>query len=277
MTFFIREILNKHVVIQTRSADVLVAGHVEPASKETKRQGQQAGVPVLLRRSPQTHRSTEMKNAARTALTLALFTAAGTAAAEPIDGSYFDMPGCDNHGFQTVVEEFGDASVFAPDEQFAHVSTSVSITACAATDDPTIPNALIVITNLTGRFLSDLYYVADQDTTFSNIDGGGYGAGSPAVRTPAFRIDSVGMNRNLIAESMTFDGILEPGETWEFIVQDYGNAAGIAPDSFFSVGMAGDSFGAGNGSAASIVRTEIPAPASAALGLTGLALLRRKR
>ncbi|MFI4873165.1 MAG: hypothetical protein ACIARQ_15230, partial [Phycisphaerales bacterium JB061] len=87
-----------------------------------------------------------------------------------------------------------------------------------------------------------------------------------------------GMNQNLVFESMTFDGILEPGETWQFIVQDYGNAAGLSPDSFFSVGLAGDSpFAGAIESSASIVSTNIPAPASSVLGLMGLALLRRKR
>jgi hypothetical protein len=219
-----------------------------------------------------------MKTTTRTALTLALFTTAGTAAADLVDGGYFDMPGCDDHGPQTFVEEFGDPSVFAPEEHFAHASTFTNFSACTMTDSPTIPNALVVITNLTGRYLQDLYYVADEGTTFSNIDGGAFGAGSPTVRTPAFRIDELGANKNLIFESMTFDGILEPGETWQFIVQDYGNPSGLSADALFSVGLAGDSpnFGVVD-SSASIVTTQVPAPASAVLGLAGLSLLRRKR
>ncbi len=216
-----------------------------------------------------------------TTAALALALTAGFAHAEPIDGTYFDLPGCDNHGTRQVVEEFGDASVFAPDETFDHVSTlGINFSACPPMDDPSIPNALVVVTNLTGRFLSDLYYVADEGTTFSNIDGAGFGAGSPTIRTPAFRIDSFGLNRPLLAESMTPDGIFEPGETWEFIVQDYGNALGLPADAFFSIGMSGDSPFTGAGvveSSASIVRTVIPAPASSLLGLTGLALMRRRR
>ncbi len=219
-----------------------------------------------------------MNTTTRTALTLAAASLAGIAAAEPVDGGYFDQPTCDNHGPQTFQEEFGDPSIFAPDEAFAHAATFTNLSACTMTDSPTIPNALVQITNLTGRFLEDLYYVADEGTTFSNIDGGAFGAGSPSVRTPAFRIDELGMNQNLVFESMTFDGILEPGETWQFIVQDYGNAAGLSPDSFFSVGLAGDSpFAGAIESSASIVSTNIPAPASSVLGLMGLALLRRRR
>ncbi|HED52901.1 MAG TPA: hypothetical protein ENJ00_01700 [Phycisphaerales bacterium] len=218
-----------------------------------------------------------MKTMTRTVLALSFVAAAGLASAEPITGIYYDAPGCDDNGFQNAVEEFGDATVFAPDETIDHVSTFTNQSACVVTDDQSIPNALVVITNLTGRFLDNLYYVGDEFTSFSNVDGFGEGGGSPGVRGLAFRIDSFGANRPLIFESLTPDGIFEPGETWQFIVQDYGNAAGIAPDSFFSIGMAGDSpdFGIID-SSASIVRM-VPAPASSLLALSGLFALRRRR
>ena len=216
-----------------------------------------------------------MNTTIRNALTLALATLAGTAIAEPISGSYFDIATCYNHGPQIAVEEFGDPSIFAPDEAIEHVATFTSATACPMTDDPLKPNALVQITNLTGRFLDNLYYVGDPETRFSNVDGHGVGAGTPDIEGLAFRIDTLGMNRNLVFESITADGIFEPGETWQFIVQDYENAAGTAPDLFFSVGMAGDSAAIVN-SSASIVRM-VPAPASSVLGLMGLALLRRRR
>jgi len=215
-------------------------------------------------------------NAAKLTSALALAAMAGVAAAEPIDGGYFDVPFCDDHGPQTAVEEFGDASVFAPDETIDHVATFTQQVACPMTDNPDIPNALVVMTNLTGRFLDNLYYVGDQETSFSNVDGNGFGAGSPDILGRAFRIDGIGSNRNLVFESMTPDGIFEPGETWQFIVQDYSNALGLTPDSFTSIGMAGDSFAIINTSAASVVRM-VPAPASSVLGLMGLALLRRRR
>lgn len=217
-----------------------------------------------------------MNTTTRAALTISLTAFAGAATAEPIDGAYFDIPTCDNHGPQIAVEEFGDPTVFAPDEAIAHAATFTQQVACPMTDNPNIPNALVVMTNLTGRFLDNLYYVGDQETTFSNADGNGFGAGSPDILGRAFRIDSVGMNRNLVFESITADGIFEPGETWQFIVQDYGNALGLAPDSFTSIGMAGDSFAIVNTSAASVVRM-VPAPASSVLGLMGLALTRRRR
>lgn len=209
------------------------------------------------------------------ALTLTLV--AGVASAEPIGGTYFDLPNCDNHGPQQAVEEFGDPLVFAPDEAIAHGFTVTQAVACPMTDDPTMPNMMVEITNLTGRFLDHLYYVGDVDTTFSNFDGGAFGAATPGVVGHAFRIDTAGFNRNLAFESLTFDGIFEPGETWRFIVQDYTNAAGIAPDSFYSIGMAGDSI-VHPGSSASIVRmVPVPAPGSVVLGLMGVAMLRRRR
>lgn len=214
-----------------------------------------------------------MARTTNTALTLSLALFCGSALAEPIDGSYFDLPNCDDHGPLQAVEESGDPLVFAPDEAIAHASTFTQSPACPLTDDPTMPNALVVMTNLTGRFLDNLFYVGDIDTTFSNFDGGAFGAATPGVVGHAFRIDRLGVNRNLAFESLTPDGIFEPGETWHFIVQDYTNAAGLAPDSFFSIGMAGDSL-AHPGSSASIVRM-VPAPASSVLALMGLAMLRR--
>lgn len=207
------------------------------------------------------------------ALTLTLI--AGAATAEPISGTYFDLPNCDNHGPQQAEEEFGDPLVFAPDEAILHSWMPTQAVACPMTDNTAMPNAMVEITNLTGRFLDNLYYVGDVDTGFSNFDGAAFGAGTPGVVGQAFRIDTLGVNRNLAFESVTFDGILEPGETWRFIVQDYTNAAGVSPDSFFSIGMAGDSL-AHPGSSASIVRM-VPTPASSLLALAGLAMLRRRR
>ena len=219
--------------------------------------------------------NTKTRNAMTLTSALILAALAGAAAAEPIDGSYFDVATCDNHGPQTAVEEFGDPSLFAPDEAIEHAATFTADVACPMTDDPSMPNALVQIRNLTGRFLDNLYYVGDPETRFSNVDGHGVGAGTPSIEGLAFRIDTLGMNRNLVFESITPDGIFEPGEVWRFIVQDYENFAGVAPDLFYSIGMAGDSAAIVN-SSASIVRM-VPAPASSVLGLMGLALLRRRR
>jgi hypothetical protein len=212
----------------------------------------------------------------RISVCLCTFVGVGLAGAEPIEGIYFDIPGCDNHGFQQAVEEFGDPAVFSPDEAIAHVSTFFNQSACPPTDNDNIPNALVEIVNLTGRFVEDLYYVGDPSTVFTNVDGIGDAGVFPDLDGLAFRIDSFGLNRPLIFESLTPDGVFEPGEIWHFIVQDYFHPAGLAPDSFFSIGMADASVAVIETSAASIVRM-VPAPSTVLLALGGLAMLRRRR
>ncbi|MEO0630133.1 MAG: VPLPA-CTERM sorting domain-containing protein [Planctomycetota bacterium] len=217
-----------------------------------------------------------MKALTAIALSTLALNMTGGAAADPISGLYIDTPLCDNHGPLQAVEEFGNPSVFQPSQWIEHAATFTDLTACSMTDDPTKPNALVQITNLTNRTLDNLFYVGDPETRFSNVDGDAFGATNPTVGGLAFRIDELGMNQNLVFESVSFNGLFEPGETWQFIVQDYENAAGVAPDQFFSVGMAGDSIGFGQ-SSASIVRM-VPTPASASLiALGGLAAVRRRR
>ncbi|MEO1715894.1 MAG: VPLPA-CTERM sorting domain-containing protein [Planctomycetota bacterium] len=217
-----------------------------------------------------------MKALTAIALSTLALNMTGGAVADPISGLYIDTPLCDNHGPLQAVEEFGNPSAFQPSQWIEHSATFTDEVACSATDDPTMPNALVQITNLTNRTLDNLFYVGDPETRFSNVDGNGFGGGTPDIAGLAFRIDSVGANQNLIFESGAFNGLFEPGETWQFIVQDYENAIGTAPDLFFSVGMAGDSI-AINNSSASIVRM-VPTPASASLiALGGLAAARRRR
>lgn len=220
-----------------------------------------------------------MKALTAIALSASALTLAAGAAADPIDGTYIDVDECDDHGPQIAVEEFGDPTVFQPSQWIEHASTVTDFSACSMTDDPSQLNALVVMSNLTNRALDNLWYVGDPETRFSNTDGLGFGGGTPDVAGFAFRIDAIGANRPLVFESITPDGIFEPGETWQFIVQDYSNPFGLAPDAFFSVGMAGDSAGAAGvqTSSASIVRM-VPTPGSAALlGLGGLAAVRRRR
>ena len=151
----------------------------------------------------------------------------------------------------------------------------------------------VAITNRTHRHFEDLYYVGDVhdypgilETTFTNVDewvadvtpGNQWTA--PGL---AFKIDAVGLNTPLVFESMTPDQIFEPGETWEFVIQEYANiwgAAGLPPSALGSVGLA--PYGAiaqasmlDQISSGSIIT---PEPATIAmLGLGGLAMLRRRK
>ena len=137
-----------------------------------------------------------------------------------------DTPLCDVLAIPaspTVLDELGTLPSFAayPGEQISASATATSLTACSTLSPPVVdgpgPNALVSITNLNTVAFSALWYVADYDTTLSNEDGKVLGAVS------AFRIDAEGSNKPLIITPASADGIFDPGETWDFIIQDYAN------------------------------------------------------
>ena len=177
-----------------------------------------------------------------------------------------DLPGCDVLAIPSVplADELGDPYVFPVAEQVSHSFTFTTATACVGTDNPSIDNLLVSVTNLQAFNIADLYYVVNGGAspgTFSNFDGDVSGS-------LAMKVDTVGVNRPLISESMTLDGIFEAGETWKFIVQDYQSTVPV--DSFFSPGVVG-----GGDVLPSLI---VPEPAGAMLGLLGgLLMLRRRR
>ena len=149
-------------------------------------------------------------------------------------------------------------------------------------------NRQVRITNMTNRYFEDLYYVGDVhdygfETTFTNVDelvaditpGNTWNA--PGL---AFKIDAVGLNTPLVFESMSPDQIFEPGESWEFVIQEYSNSLGNSAAALGSVGQ--PPYGAiaqaslfDSVSSGSIIT---PEPATIVLlGLGGLALLRKRR
>ncbi len=202
---------------------------------------------------------------------------AAGAHAFPVQGVYEDIVGfCDDHGTQEIVEELGTGPLFPLDELISAFATPTSIPACPPSDDPMTPNAVLVITNLSGRSWTDLFYVADPETMISNPDGRAMSFAAPGIETQAFRIDTLGVNRTLIAETMTPDGVFEPGETWEVLIQDYSNGFGLPPSALDSLDFAGASGGV-QISSGSIVAL-VPSPGSISLaGLAGLVILRRRR
>ena len=184
-----------------------------------------------------------------------------------------DTPHCDVLMPLTLVDELGLPAVFPFGERIDAVFFPTQQAACPSHDNPTVPNVIVQITNLNPFTFFDLHYVADPftpgtiGTSISNEDGL-VNAGQ------AFRIDTVGLNRPLLGESMVNDGLFAPGETWRFIIDDYQNTAGLPASAFLSIGVGAASLGPP--STGSIIAL-VPEPASLGLlGLAGALVLRRR-
>jgi len=146
-------------------------------------------------------------------------------------------------------------------------------TACFdGSDNPSLFNVVVSMTNLTPYDWYDVHYVADPETSITNFDGWIGNAGLGDLEE-AFKIDWVGINRPLIFESIVADAVFQVGETWEFIIQDYLHPMG-PPAPFDSLGIASLSTGFPP-STGSIIA--IPEPMTLVLlGLGAIALRKRK-
>jgi len=182
-----------------------------------------------------------------------------------------------------TIHELGNAPAFPPDELIDSWTVGVDpYVPCPASDFPGVPNIRVAMVNLTGKAWDTVYYVADWGLTFvSNMDEfvGQAGTAPPWL---AFKIDSLGENTPLVLESMIADNIWQPGERWEFILQDYWNSAGGLAHQFGSMGIAagsvGDNIPGGVVSTGSIL---VPEPAwgfagMALAGLVAVVILRRR-
>jgi hypothetical protein len=181
-----------------------------------------------------------------------------------------DLPHCDPLAqLPTVVDELGTTAVFPADERISASVTFTNVDACATSSSPLIPNVQMRITNLTNISFTDLHYVTDPGTGFTNFDGVINGF-------EAVKIDNVGVNRPLIFESGILPLVFEPGETWEFILDDWGNSAGFGAADLGSIGVPTGL--PGDLSTGSIVAIPVPEPASLALfsAMTLIAMHRRR-
>lgn len=181
-----------------------------------------------------------------------------------------DLPSCDPLAVAPVVEELGVG--FPPDELITAVDTFTNQSPCTTSpDNIAVPNALVSMTNLTPYDFIDVHYVADLETTMSNVDG-------LINFADAFRIDTVGVHRPLVFESSLPNNIFESGETWQFIIQDYTNALGLPASALDSIGVPSPAVPPIFNSSGSIIATLVPEPASIALlGLGGLMIARKRR
>lgn len=189
--------------------------------------------------------------------------------------TYVDLARCDPLAVPKIVDELGLPPTFPIDEEIAATDITTTIIACPAFDTPLV-NVLVTMQNNTGRAFDNVWYVADPETSLSNVDG--LVNGEFAFRIDSPKSDPGGSNHPLAFESIAANDIFEPLEVWQFIIDDYANANGL-PASAFGSGPAVGSF-SGNDSVSSGSIVATPEPTTAllvAMGLSGLALLRRRQ
>jgi hypothetical protein len=206
----------------------------------------------------------------RTASILTLFVtlAASTALAVPTTVTHVEVPACcDFLSVPTQVDELG-AVVFPPNETISATDIFTPIIACPSQPNNQVASVQVSSTNLTGRSFAHLWYVADPETTITNLDGLVNGE-------EAFHIDSVGLNQNLMFESINANGVFEPGEQWDFVIDGYFNTFGLPASQMQSIGVgpfsAGDSDSTG-----SIIAAPVPEPTSLTIALCFVPVLLRR-
>jgi hypothetical protein len=215
--------------------------------------------------------------------TLCVLLASTTVLAVPTQVTYTDGPQ-DPLFVPVDVHELGTGADFPQNELISAIDILTNETVCfdpLTPDDPTVPNTLVSMRNLTGIAWGEVWYVADWDeTTHSNYDGWVSDGTAGVLPGTAFRIDSnvtdpLGIHNPLVFESMTPDGIFEPFETWDFVIQDYSNALGKPASFLGSVGVPSAIF-TSDFSSGSIIATPVPEPATLGLLMIGSLVLKRK-
>ena len=205
---------------------------------------------------------------------LAILGLASSAIAHPVEVYTFWMdPIQDDWELDGWVEELGTTTSFPGDELIdawdidwqGHIPCPSEYEGNGAVQ--------VAIQNRTERTFDELYYVSDPETTLTNVDEWVGQVGDPETQE-SFRIDRAGENTPLVFESNPFNPAFEPGEIWEFVIQEYSNTLGVSPANFASLGIAGFS-GAPNISSSGSIIT--PEPASIALLSLGLALIRKRK
>ena len=203
----------------------------------------------------------------------ALFTLVRPAGAWPLKIYTLHDPIQDDWSISGWAHELGNEPTFPEDERIESWEVPWGGWIPCPTDYKDGVVVQVAMRNLTGRtfYEGEVFYVADAGTSLSNWDEWvGQVDFDPGQ---AFMIDrraALGgqwgqKNTPLVAESFIMDGIWQPGEIWQFVIQDYTSSWNGSPADFGSLGIGGAS--GGGLSTGSIVI--IPEPGTAMLLLLG--------
>jgi hypothetical protein len=177
--------------------------------------------------------------------------------------------------------EIGDAALFPISDGILYHDHRAN-TPVGVADDGIANDWLVHMTNITGVAFRDLFFVADAGATIGNADGTiADTIGAPGVLSDAFRIDALGTNPNLIMESISPDGIFQPGEEWEFVVTNFNTGTNSFPPELTSPGVFSGSSpmqGVGGSNSSILGVVVVPEPSTLSVfALMALASLRRRR
>ena len=204
----------------------------------------------------------------------ALFTLVRPAGAWPLKIYTLHDPIQDDWSISGWAHELGNEPTFPEDERIESWEVPWGGWIPCPTDYKDGVVVQVAMRNLTGRtfYEGEVYYVADTpETSLSNWDEWvgqvGFAPGQAfMIDRPAALGGQWGQNNTpLVAESFIMDGIWQPGEVWEFVIQDYFSSWNGSPAAFGSLGVGGASLG-DRVSTGSIL---IPEPGTAMLLLLG--------
>jgi len=143
--------------------------------------------------------------------------------------TFSDDPQCDTLFGPPVSDEIGEGLLgasppfgpptgpFPSSEELDVVSQVLGVFGTCPSPNGGGIDSKIEITNLSGKAWEHVVYVSDSDNDMANYDGFVNGE-------EAMEIDTFGTNVVLTFESIIADDIWQPGETWEFILQDFAAA-----------------------------------------------------
>lgn len=171
-----------------------------------------------------------------------------------------DLPSCDPLMVPLEVDELGYPQMFPVGERISIIEVlPAAFDFCES--ELSIGDVSVEIMNDNSISFTDLWFVASPGFLLGNVDGTVTGPDGPG---PAFKIDTVGVNRPLLSESLTPDGIFEPGETWTFVISDWTDFSTLTTGDvgFGSIGIAST----GGASTASIIAIPTSTPSSNLIG-----------